>query len=149
MTDAVHSEEGNPSTASRGGASNGIGASSNNSRSDSVTCPSCHVTVTLSKGLESRRRLVCPYCGATYSHHESQLRAVPNDRSDPLRHLRLPIVVRPLFSVFPQIFYNRPSLICVKIDIKCPKRLGTGVDIYFKKERSLHLNIFTNSKLCM
>lgn len=95
MTDSVHSEETNSNNNSRGGgASNGgIGASSNASRSDSVTCPSCHVTVTLSKGVESRRRLVCPYCGATYSHQESQLRAVPNDRSDPLRHLRLPIVV--------------------------------------------------------
>lgn len=96
MTDAVHSEESNSSSnnSSRvGAASNGIGTSSNTSRSDSVTCPSCHVTVTLSKGVESRRRLVCPYCGTTYSHQESQLRAVPNDRSDPLRHLRLPIVV--------------------------------------------------------
>ena len=103
MTDAVHSEDtGSPSSgrglggggASNGGGSNGLGPSSNKARSDSVTCPSCHVTVTLTKGLETRRRLVCPYCGATYSHQESQLRAVHNDRSDPLRHLRLPIVVR-------------------------------------------------------
>lgn len=76
----------------RSSPSNG-GTATNTSRSDSVTCPSCHVTVTMSRNLEGRRRLVCPYCRATYSHQESRVRAIPSN-TDPLQHLRLPIVVR-------------------------------------------------------
>jgi hypothetical protein len=93
MTDSIHSDDpgaGNHMRESH----NGLGRSTNTSRSDSVTCPSCHVTVTLSKNADGRRRLICPYCGATYNHQESQIRTLPNASSDPLRHLRLPIVVR-------------------------------------------------------
>lgn len=92
MTDSLHSDDHGLSTGVRE-SSNELGRSTNISRSDSVTCPSCHVTVTLSKNAEGRRRLVCPYCGTTYSHQESQIRALPTPTSDPLRHLRLPIVV--------------------------------------------------------
>ncbi len=91
MTDSLHSDDhGVPNSVRE--SSNGFGRATNTSRSDSVTCPSCHVTVTLSKTTEGRR-LVCPYCGATYTHQESQIRALPPPSTDPLRHLRLPIVV--------------------------------------------------------
>lgn len=92
MTDAVQAEE--PNGHNRVGNPSGAGGATNTSRSDSVTCPSCHVTVTLSRSLESRRRLVCPYCGAMYNHVDARVRAMPPPPSrDPLQHLRLPIVV--------------------------------------------------------
>ncbi|XP_035713374.1 probable E3 ubiquitin-protein ligase HECTD2 isoform X1 [Folsomia candida] len=89
MTDSLHSDQDHHAVRD---SPKGLGRSTNTSRSDSVTCPACHVTVTLSKNTEGRRRLVCPYCGATYNHHESQIRVMPTPTADPLRHLRLPIV---------------------------------------------------------
>lgn len=97
MTDSLHSDQDHHAVRD---SPKGLGRSTNTSRSDSVTCPACHVTVTLSKNTEGRRRLVCPYCGATYNHHESQIRVMPTPTADPLRHLRLPIVVEKIFHIY-------------------------------------------------
>jgi len=104
MTDSIHGDDtihpGVTSNGHRDGPSR-LGRVTNTSTSESVTCPSCHVTVTLSKSVEGRRRLVCPYCGATYTHQESQIRTIPSSSNDPMRHLRLPIVVSSLIA-FPK-----------------------------------------------
>lgn len=84
MTDTMHGDESH--------VRHGESSLSNGSRSESVTCPSCHVTVALSRKVEENRRLICPYCGAVYSHEDSRLRAINHVR-DPLHQMRVPILV--------------------------------------------------------